>query len=105
MDIRRMVGELGINREDLPEFFAFLATRAYDRYRTSGRKNDIDIAVEFSKRSVLTMLHSDTSLPSMLSNLGIMLFHRYERTGEMADLEEAIKVARQAMESTSHDDP
>jgi tetratricopeptide (TPR) repeat protein len=103
--LRRLVKALGIKSWEYDVIAAELARHAYERFETSGEKDDIDLAVMFAQRCISYTSSGHTDMTSRLNNLGAALGLRYERTGEMADLEEAVRTARQAADLTPPEHP
>jgi hypothetical protein len=69
-------------------FLSAVAISTYERYRSSGSKHDIDIAVESAQAAVGMILGNHPNWTGILNNLGIMLESQYKCTGTMTDLEE-----------------
>lgn len=89
IDIQPLLHQLWFNDGDVPETLADFAIRSYAEYEKSGRREHINIVVDFVREGIRLGRESGLLRLHWLNNPGVMLGSRYERAGEMTDLEEA----------------
>lgn len=63
-----------------------------------GQIDDLNEAIELSRRAIQTAPHDHLDLPNFLNALESRLGTRFDRTGQMKDLEEAIQMSRRLVE-------
>jgi hypothetical protein len=80
----QLVERLGVEEKEVGEMLSYVAVRAYENYRSTGTKAEINDAVESAKLAVQVTPDGHPFLAGRLNNLGVMLESRYERTGEIA---------------------
>lgn len=100
--MRQVLDAAGPDHSRWHGFQSNLASAFRYRFLLTGRRADLDAAVEMA-RGAASARHPRRAM--YLSNLASLLNDRYEYLGSVTDVEEAITVNREAVAATDPDDP
>ncbi|KAF7164519.1 hypothetical protein CNMCM5623_009016 [Aspergillus felis] len=90
---------------DLTTNLSNLEHRLESQYQHTGKVEDLEEAIQLSRRAIQGTREDDPNFTTYLGNLGVTLFRRYQYIQKVEDLEEAIELSRRAVQGTPEDHP
>lgn len=94
-----------LHRFDTAAHLANYAGALQARFEAYGGIEDLDAAIEMTRRAVQAPVRREADLARYNSNLTHSLTCRYKRSGQLGDLDEAVAAGRRSVELISADNP
>ncbi len=73
MDVEQYAAQYDIDEEDIPGLLSSIAIHAYEKYKQSGSRYDIDAAVGLTRQGISRTDGTHPSFTTLLNNLGVFL--------------------------------
>jgi tetratricopeptide (TPR) repeat protein len=103
--VRRAIELTGEADPDRPGMLINLNRVLVARFEHSGRRADLDEAVEAARGGIGLVDPADPDRALLLSNLGVALGTRFDRYGDLADLDGAVAAGRAAVGAAAAEHP
>jgi tetratricopeptide (TPR) repeat protein len=97
--------QAAVDADPRNDWLSNLSNALRRRYERLGTLDDLDRAVQASRRAVEEAAADHPARAKHLSNLALALRMRYEHLGEPRDLDQAVETGRRAISSVAPDDP
>ncbi|KAJ4004007.1 hypothetical protein NW752_010911 [Fusarium irregulare] len=91
--------------EDPSYHFQLVGQKYLYQWQTRQMPEDLDVAIEYLRKSLDSMPEDSLHEAGYLGNLGLSLINRHRITSRAVDVEEGILLAEQALDLTAFEDP